>query len=247
MTQDLKRITDSGTHLLTLINDILDLSKIEAGRLELFNSEFLIVTVLDVLESVAKPLGDKNRNQVMFEAPDDIGTMFSDETRLRQSLLNLVSNACKFTEDGTVTLETEAYIEHDEDWLKFSVTDSGIGMTEWQMAKIFDDFTQAEAETTAKFGGTGLGLSITKQLVEMMGGRLTVASEIDVGSTFSIQVPRVYLNKLCQETLNTFCPLQLMEPGTIASLTQGQFKNFRPSLPRSLIFYRFSKLNFNCI
>jgi signal transduction histidine kinase/DNA-binding response OmpR family regulator len=195
MTQDLKRITDSGTHLLTLINDILDLSKIEAGRLELFNSEFLIVTVLDVLESVAKPLGDKNRNQVMFEAPDDIGTMFSDETRLRQSLLNLVSNACKFTEDGTVTLETEAYIEHDEDWLKFSVTDSGIGMTEWQMAKIFDDFTQAEAETTAKFGGTGLGLSITKQLVEMMGGRLTVASEMDVGSTFSIQVPRVYLNK----------------------------------------------------
>ena len=190
MSQDLRRITDSGAHLLNLINDILDLSKIEAGRLELYISEFSVSTVMDVLQSVAKPLGDKNRNQVVFEVPEDIGNMRSDETRLRQSLLNLISNACKFTEDGSVTLKAEAYEALGVSWLQYSVRDSGIGMTEGQMAKIFDDFTQAEAETTAKFGGTGLGLSITKQLIEMMGGRLSVASEIGSGSTFTIQVPR---------------------------------------------------------
>ena len=190
MSQDLRRITDSGAHLLNLINDILDLSKIEAGRLELYISEFSVSTVMDVLQSVAKPLGDKNRNQVVFEVPEDIGNMRSDETRLRQSLLNLISNACKFTEDGSVTLKAEAYEALGVSWLQYAVRDSGIGMTEGQMAKIFDDFTQAEAETTAKFGGTGLGLSITKQLIEMMGGRLSVASEIGSGSTFTIQVPR---------------------------------------------------------
>jgi CheY-like chemotaxis protein len=105
-------------------------------------------------------------------------------------LLNLISNACKFTEDGSVTLKAEAYEALGVSWLQYAVRDSGIGMTEGQMAKIFDDFTQAEAETTAKFGGTGLGLSITKQLIEMMGGRLSVASEIGSGSTFTIQVPR---------------------------------------------------------
>ena len=204
MSQDLRRITDSGAHLLNLINDILDLSKIEAGRLELFISEFSIGTVMDVLQSVAKPLGEKNRNQVVFEASEDLGTMRSDETRLRQSLLNLISNACKFTEDGRVTLKVEAYEAQGAPWLQFSVQDSGIGMTEGQMAKIFDDFTQAEAETTAKFGGTGLGLSITKQLIEMMGGRLSVASEIGSGSTFTIQVPRqVVVEETMVDQLNS--------------------------------------------
>jgi len=190
MVQDLKRITDSGNHLLNLINDILDLSKIEAGRLELFVSDFSVDTVLDVLESVAKPLGEKNSNSVIFERADDLGEMNSDETRLRQSLLNLISNACKFTEEGSVTLKANALERDGQAWLTFDVSDTGIGMTDAQMAKIFDDFTQAEAETTAKFGGTGLGLSITKQLVEMMGGELTVSSTVGEGSTFSIAVPR---------------------------------------------------------
>ena len=190
MSVDLKRITDSGAHLLTLINDILDLSKIEAGRLELYISEFSIETVLDVLQSVAKPLGEKNKNEVKFEAVSGLGVMLSDETRLRQSLLNLISNACKFTEGGVVTLHTESARVEGDDWIHFAVTDTGIGMTQEQMAKIFDDFTQAGAETTAKFGGTGLGLSITKQLVEMMGGELSVTSQEGQGSTFTIKVPR---------------------------------------------------------
>jgi signal transduction histidine kinase/DNA-binding response OmpR family regulator len=190
MSVDLKRITDSGAHLLNLINDILDLSKIEAGRLELFVSEFSVETVLEVLQSVAKPLGEKNRNQVNFVVPKDLGVMRSDETRMRQSLLNLISNACKFTEEGEVTLTATSSESEGLEWVEFAVSDTGIGMTQEQMDKIFDDFTQAEAETTAKFGGTGLGLSITKQLVEMMGGELSVGSEEGVGSTFSIKVPR---------------------------------------------------------
>jgi len=190
MSVDLKRITDSGAHLLDLINDILDLSKIEAGRLELYISEFSVETVLDVLQSVAKPHGEKNRNQVKFAVADALGVMRSDETRLRQSLLNLISNACKFTEEGEVTLSATCSESDGVEWIEFAVSDTGIGMTQAQMDKIFDDFTQAEAETTAKFGGTGLGLSITKQLVEMMGGELSVGSEEGIGSTFTIKVPR---------------------------------------------------------
>ncbi len=191
MAQDLTRITDSGTHLLGLINDILDLSKIEAGRLELFISEFSVHNVIDILRTVAKPLADKNQIEVEFQIPEEIGAMESDETRLRQSLLNLLSNACKFTEQGSVTLTARPYQDVGENWLEFAVSDTGIGMSEAQMAKIFDDFTQAEAGTTAKFGGTGLGLSITKQLIEMMGGRLQVTSIEGSGSTFTIQVPRI--------------------------------------------------------
>ncbi len=191
MAQDLTRITDSGNHLLGLINDILDLSKIEAGRLELFISEFSVHKVIDILRTVAKPLADKNQIEVEFQIPEEIGAMESDETRLRQSLLNLLSNACKFTEQGSVTLTARPYQDAGENWLEFAVSDTGIGMSEAQMAKIFDDFTQAEAGTTAKFGGTGLGLSITKQLIEMMGGRLQVTSIEGSGSTFTIQVPRI--------------------------------------------------------
>ena len=177
MTQDLTRITDSGTHLLGLINDILDLSKIEAGRLELFISEFSVHKVIDILRTVAKPLGDKNQIKVEFQVPEEIGSMESDETRLRQSLLNLLGNACKFTEQGSVTLTARPYQDAGENWLEFAVSDTGIGMSEAQMAKIFEDFTQAEAGTTAKFGGTGLGLSITKQLILMMVGLIRVARQ----------------------------------------------------------------------
>ena len=188
MSEDLKRITDSGTHLLNLINDILDISKIEAGRLELFISDFELANVINTLESVAKPLGEKNNNQVIFERAQTLGSMHTDETRLRQSLLNLIGNACKFTENGEVKL-TITNSTNDNNVL-FAVSDTGIGLTDEQMAKIFDDFTQAGSETTAKFGGTGLGLSITKNLIEMMGGTLSVKSKIGTGSVFTIEVPR---------------------------------------------------------
>ena len=190
MAEDLQRITDSGNHLLTLINDILDISKIEAGRLEIFLSQFEVKTVVDILKSVSAPLGEKNNNRVNFELDNDLGVMHSDETRLRQCLLNLISNACKFTENGAVSLHASAYQRAGKEWLKFEVKDTGIGMNEEQMSKIFDDFTQAEGDTTAKYGGTGLGLSITKQLIEMMNGELSVSSQSGKGSTFTLDLPR---------------------------------------------------------
>jgi signal transduction histidine kinase/CheY-like chemotaxis protein len=190
MASDLKRITDSGTHLLNLINDILDISKIEAGRLELFLSEFELSSVLEVLESVAIPLGEKNSNQVIFKAPSDLGTMHSDETRLRQSLLNLVSNACKFTDSGTVTVSVNSFNSSQGESIIFEVQDTGIGMTAEQLENIFEEFRQASDDTTSKFGGTGLGLSITKVLVEMMGGELSVESSLNEGSLFKIVLPR---------------------------------------------------------
>ena len=191
MASDLKRITDSGTHLLNLINDILDISKIEAGRLELFLSDFEVSGVLEVLKSVALPLGEKNSNKVNFDVLGDLGNMYSDETRLRQSLLNLISNACKFTENGTVTVSTALLRMDDGESIVFEVQDTGIGMTEEQLGKVFEEFSQASDDTTSKFGGTGLGLSITKVLVEMMGGQLTVESELGKGSIFKIVLPKV--------------------------------------------------------
>ena len=190
MIGDLQRITTAGTLLLNLINDILDISKIEAGRMELFLSDFEVENALEFLNTVAEPLANKNNNRVEFLSSGSLGTMHSDETRLRQGLLNLLSNACKFTENGTVTLTTQSIIQSGEDWLSFEVSDTGIGMTNEQMSKIFEDFTQAEADTSAKFGGTGLGLSITKQLIEMMGGNLSVESELGKGSTFRMLLPR---------------------------------------------------------
>ena len=190
MLDDLKKINDSGKHLLGLINDILDLSKIEAGKLDLFISEFEVNSVITVLKSVGEPLATKNGNALVINTIPDIGLMRSDETRLRQCLLNLMSNACKFTENGTVSLNAQSLIVNGEDWLNFEISDTGIGMSAEQLDKVFAEFTQAESGTSSKFGGTGLGLSITKQLVEMMQGTVTVESEVGKGSTFRLRVPR---------------------------------------------------------
>ena len=190
MLDDLKKINDSGKHLLGLINDILDLSKIEAGKLELFITEFEVASVITVLQSVGEPLAGKNNNVLVVNVATDIGAMRSDETRLRQCLLNLMSNACKFSENGTVSLIAQNVLVNGEEWLSFEVSDTGIGMSADQLGKVFAEFTQAEDDTTAKFGGTGLGLSITKQLVEMMQGTVTAESEVGKGSTFRLRVPR---------------------------------------------------------
>ena len=190
MLDDLKKINDSGKHLLGLINDILDLSKIEAGKLELFITEFEVNSVITVLKSVGEPLAAKNSNALTINTKPDLGVMKGDETRLRQCLLNLLSNACKFSEHGTVSLNAHSSMVKGEDWLTFEVSDTGIGMSPEQLEKIFAEFAQAEGDTTAKFGGTGLGLSITKQLIEMMNGSISVDSEVGKGSTFRLRVPR---------------------------------------------------------
>ena len=199
MLEDLNKITSSGVHLLTLINDILDLSKIEAGKMDLFISDFEISPIMQVMKSMGQPLADKTRTALEINAPKDLGMMHGDETRLRQCLLNLLSNACKFTEDGVVTLSANVMQLAGAEWLNFEVADTGIGMNEDQLKKVFEEFTQAEDDTTSKFGGTGLGLPITKQLVEMMGGTIVAESVPGSGSTFRIRVPRDYVEEINAE------------------------------------------------
>ena len=145
---------------------------------------------MNILESVAIPIAEKNKNEVKFNIESNLGSMNSDETRLRQSILNLISNACKFTENGLIKISALSALRDKEEMLEFSVSDTGIGMNKEQLENIFEEFKQASDDTTSKFGGTGLGLSITKNLIEMMGGELSVKSEVGVGSVFTILVPR---------------------------------------------------------
>lgn len=186
---DLGKINAAGRHLLSLINDILDLSKIEAGKIELFLETFDVKVAVDDVVSTIEPLALKNGNRLEVEADGDVGTMHADLVRIRQCLFNLLSNACKFTEKGVVALRLRRELVGDEAWMVFEVTDSGIGMTPEQMAKLFRPFTQADASSTRKYGGTGLGLSITKRFSEMLGGTVVVDSVIGKGSTFTLRLP----------------------------------------------------------
>jgi signal transduction histidine kinase len=189
-TEPLDRVLGAGRHLLALINDILDLSKIEAGRMELqLETLPLAPLIADVVKTI-EPLAAKNANKVAAICVADIGAMHADQMRLRQALLNLMSNANKFTERGTITVDARHGQENGRDWVTIAVADSGIGMTPEQMGKLFQEFSQADASTTRKYGGTGLGLAISKRFCQMMGGDITVESEVGRGSTFTIRLPR---------------------------------------------------------
>jgi signal transduction histidine kinase/putative methionine-R-sulfoxide reductase with GAF domain len=186
-TEPLDRVLGAGRHLLALINDILDLSKIEAGRMELQLETFpLAPLIADVVKTI-EPLAAKNANQVVVKCDVAIGTLHADQMRLRQALLNLMSNANKFTERGSIAIEAR---QEKEGCISISVADSGIGMTPDQMGKLFQEFSQASSGTAAKYGGTGLGLAISKRFCQMMGGDITVESEPGHGSTFTIRLPR---------------------------------------------------------
>lgn len=186
---DLEKIRSAGRHLLTLINDVLDLSKIEAGKMQLFLEDFPVADLIGEVAATVKPLVEKNGNTFEVRAAGDLGLMHADLTKVRQSLFNLLSNAGKFTEGGTVTLEVSR--EHGEAGgrLTFQVRDTGIGMTPEQLAQLFKAFTQAEAATASKFGGTGLGLAITRHFCRMMGGDIEVSSTYGEGSSFTIRLP----------------------------------------------------------
>ena len=184
---DLQKVRAAGRHLLALINDVLDLSKIEAGKLELYLETFDLATAVKDVAATIQPLVEKNRNRLVLELAPDLGAIRSDLTRIRQVLLNLLSNACKFTDGGVVTL---AVARRGPD-VEFVVRDSGIGMTEEQMGRLFEAFTQAEASTSKRFGGTGLGLAITRKFCQLMGGEVTVASVPGKGSTFTVRLPSV--------------------------------------------------------
>jgi PAS domain S-box-containing protein len=186
---DLDKIHRSGKHLLRLINDILDLSKIEAGKMELFPELFEVPALVRDVASTIKPLTESHGNTLEVRCAEDVRRMRADLTRVRQVLLNLLSNASKFTEKGRVALHVDLNTLNGAPWIRFRVNDTGIGMTPEQLGKLFKAFTQADASTTRKYGGTGLGLAISRQLCQMMGGEITVESEAGRGSGFTILLP----------------------------------------------------------
>ena len=189
---DLEKILSSGKHLLGLINGVLDLSKIEAGKMTLYVENVSLRDLFEEVSATAEPLAQKNNNQFICEKPsyaDDL--IRSDSTKIRQALINLIGNACKFTENGKVSLSCQ--VERDDQdvsWVNFKVSDTGIGMSEDQLKKLFKDFSQADASTTRQYGGTGLGLSLSRKLSRLMGGDITVESVFGKGSTFTMTIPR---------------------------------------------------------
>ncbi len=192
---DLQKILAAGKHLLALINDVLDLSKIEAGKMTLFLETFEVPTLVDDVTATIGPLVAKNANTLEVDVAADVGTMTADETKVRQTMFNLLSNACKFTKEGKISFRVERKILAGADGYVFAVTDTGIGMSPEQMAKVFDEFTQADSSTTRKFGGTGLGLSISKKFCRLMGGDIRVESELERGTTFTVELPAVVVEK----------------------------------------------------
>jgi signal transduction histidine kinase len=196
--QDLEpfdRVLGAGRHLLALINDILDLSKIEAGRMELALTTFALAPLIDDVVKTIEPLAAKNSNNVSVNCEAAIGTVHADQMRLRQALLNLMSNANKFTDRGTITIDACQRPENGCGWITLAVKDTGIGMTPDQIGKLFQEFSQASSATASKYGGTGLGLVISRRFCQMMGGDIAVESEPSRGSTFTMRLPRIVESK----------------------------------------------------
>jgi two-component system, NtrC family, sensor kinase len=215
--QDLEpfdRVLGAGRHLLALINDILDLSKIEAGRMELHLESFALAPLIEDAGKTIEPMAIKNGNRIVIDCPSDLGAIHADQTRFRQALLNLASNANKFTQNGVVTIAVRAQRLEDGDWITVAVTDTGIGMTPEQMGKLFQEFSQADASTTRKYGGTGLGLVISRRFCQMMGGDITVESKPGEGSTFTISLPRTVQSEPALITQARAQPVNQIAEGT---------------------------------
>lgn len=211
---DLQKIHTAGRHLLGLINDVLDLSKIESGKMELYLETFEVEKLVREVLATVQPSAEIKNNTLELQITQPLGEMYADLTKTRQILFNLLSNATKFTEQGTLrlTVARESSAQLHENWLTFSVTDEGIGMTPEQQSKLFQPFTQVDASTTRRFGGTGLGLVITKQFTEMMHGTITVQSEFGEGSTFTVRLPAVVQTNLSpqEESVST---VELLQEG----------------------------------
>jgi signal transduction histidine kinase len=186
--EPLRRVNAAGTHLLSLINEVLDLSKIEAGKLDLNPEKIDLTCLIDEVVGTAGQLAEKNQNHLVVEAQENLGALTADSMRLKQILLNLLSNACKFTKEGEVALRVRK-VADGRDWVELAVADTGIGLTAEQQAKLFQDFTQADSLTSRRYGGTGLGLALSRKLARMMGGDVTVTSEAGKGSVFTVRLP----------------------------------------------------------
>jgi PAS domain S-box-containing protein len=209
---DLEKIQAAGKHLLGLINDILDLSKIEAGRMDVYLEHVFLTRLVDEVKTIVEPMMKKNGNTLVVDCPQDIGSLQTDLTKLKQSIINLLSNAAKFTKNGTVTLRLARETRDGAPWVKFEVIDSGIGMTDEQMGRLFQAFTQADSSTTRNFGGTGLGLTITRHFCAMLGGSIEVKSKPAQGSTFIIVLPDRATKVMAEDGLDGDHPAVRHEP-----------------------------------
>jgi CheY-like chemotaxis protein len=189
LTADIERIRTAGQHLLALINNVLDLSKIETGKMTVYNEAFDVVELLQELLLTLQPLAERNQNRLELEVTEDIPLMYADMTKLRQTVTNLISNACKFTSDGEIRLRAGLLHGRAEPFLRLEVIDTGIGIPEEQQAHIFDAFTQADSSTTKRYGGTGLGLAICREYCGLMGGSIDVSSTVGSGTTFTVDLP----------------------------------------------------------
>jgi signal transduction histidine kinase len=187
LVPDLQKVQAAAKYQLSLVNDILDLSKIEAGKMMLFVEDFDVAKLVREVEATVQPLVAKNGNRLEVDCPAGLGAMRADQTKVRQTLFNLLSNASKFTEKGTIRLDVNRTTPPEQ--MVFRVSDTGIGMTPEQLGKLFQAFSQADASTSKKYGGTGLGLAISKKFCQTMGGDLTVRSELGRGSTFTVTLP----------------------------------------------------------
>lgn len=186
---DIEHILNSGKHLLDLINDVLDISKIEAGRMTVFYETFNIVDLLEDIVSTIYPMAEKNNNKLKMHCGNQLKEMHSDLTKVRQVLLNLLSNACKFTQDGTISIYSDIQQDHEQDFIVFRIQDTGIGLNEEQKVKLFEPFMQADVSTMRKYGGTGLGLAITRHFTQLLGGNVEVESLPEQGSVFIVYFP----------------------------------------------------------
>jgi signal transduction histidine kinase/ActR/RegA family two-component response regulator len=186
---DLQKISSAGKHLLALISDILDLSKIEAGRMDLYLETFDLKGMIRDLAATIQTLVEKNSNRLVVDIRPEVRSMRADLTKVRQVLLNVLSNACKFTHSGIIGIHVRLEETEGREWVAFEIQDSGIGMDDERLARVFEAFTQADASTTRKYGGTGLGLTISRKFCEMMGGKIDVKSQLGVGTTFTIRLP----------------------------------------------------------
>ena len=204
--EDLKKIDTAGQNLLNLINDILDISRVEAGKMDIFVEKFDLSRFLVEVESTMMPIVHKNNNNFKTNFHQNVDTMESDVVKLRQILFNLISNSAKFTNNGEIRLHVkDVNIDHNQ-WLRFDVIDSGIGMTKDQADKVFQAFIQADSSTTKRFGGTGLGLSICQHFVHMLGGEIFIESVADKGSMFTVLIPRTMslrIKNIKKDELNT--------------------------------------------
>ena len=208
---DLKKIHSAGKHLLELINDVLDISKIEAGKMDLYIESLSVDHLIEDVRAVIDPLARKNANELAIEKSGELGVIRADSTKVRQSLMNLLSNACKFTSEGTVTLQ----VVREGAWITFNVSDTGIGMTKEQMGKLFRAFQQADSSTTRKFGGTGLGLAISRHFCRIMNGDITVDSTPGQGTTFTMRIPVEVIPRPAE---GQAAPPEPETPGVVESL-----------------------------